>query len=850
MDKLVEGKTNSQPTISRLSDDVIKSMYDKNIAVVAENSVRSPLRIDAVGQKAGHNKKRKKVGDAVESIEHLYCEGKKWHLQIAEKLSTLQDMLESRTDKCLGEGRCLVPDLQDNDHKKKNAVSVEEVATQQLHISNELKSKLGINGIGETYIYPNDSRPANNATGIAHACNEKIVNARIFEEVADKDYMKFLELDNPFDEESYRVAIERPLSPTLPEIGFQIDNSKSFVVGCFNGVLSVENDNMVPSCSLDVEIDYSKLNVNTSRTCHEKETVDDFCEILENDEKCKSQTMHAGNSSMNQLWNLSELGLLDTDNKGINISLESNPESARDDFPRFCVVFSDTNDNSSISKIFSATRTCLTRCSMISQTDRVVQKTLLALLKVEDLLPKEKVCVFFSVLLQNFPGIALENFKNHRDGGLIPFFDSFGGRMRSVMQNLETRRMFEELLNLDELLNLIEDFLVDRRVLVHGDVSSDSLLVIESRASIVLSDGNVILSFQAASAQQLVAAAIVLASLCAAIDHIGFVCEASYNIFKMQNIDSSTLAILHVFAYISGAKYFINNDYSLLVTVIKSLVTFLERAKMSTGSTSYCQSLIKVQLGFPPCYECPFSEGVVSMDVVVSLLMEKLDNYALSDVTYEDLIESIVFLNSKALDSKEKTKPCSGLCVQYRNYDASLCLHKSGMATSPETDSDKTLSNLGDVLSLFELVASNMSWNWTFNNIVLQLLKKLDSCVLEKCLPAIVILLGQLGRLGVDANGYDDTNVENLRGRLSAFLCRSASSNMALPIQIATVTALLGVISLSFEELIKSSTELPEVASSSCPSDCIRRWFSLLSNEQQSLSMRLLIAGVPSCGTG
>lgn len=105
-------------------------------------------------------------------------------------------------------------------------------------------------------------------------------------------------------------------------------------------------------------------------------------------------------------------------------------------------------------------------------------------------------------------------------------------------------------------------------------------------------------------------------------------------------------------------------------------------------------------------------------------------------------------------------------------------------------------------------------------------------------------------RLGVDANGYDDTSVENLRGRLSAFLCRSASSNMALPIQIATVTALLGVISLSFEELIKSSTELPEVVSYSSPDDCVRKWFSLLSNEQQSLSMRLLIAGVPSCGTG
>lgn len=39
--------------------------------------------------------------------------------------------------------------------------------------------------------------------------------------------------------------------------------------------------------------------------------------------------------------------------------------------------------------------------------------------------------MFFSVLLQNFPGIALENFKNLREGGLIPFFDSFAGHMHS-----------------------------------------------------------------------------------------------------------------------------------------------------------------------------------------------------------------------------------------------------------------------------------------------------------------------------------------------------------------------------------------------------------------------------------
>lgn len=101
-------------------------------------------------------------------------------------------------------------------------------------------------------------------------------------------------------------------------------------------------------------------------------------------------------------------------------------------------------------------------------------------------------------------------------------------------------------------------------------------------------------------------------------------------------------------------------------------------------------------------------------------------------------------------------------------------------------------------------------------------------------------------RLGVHAKGYNDIGVETLRGRLSSFLCRNDSAIMVLPNQIAIVYALLAVIPLRFEELIKSNKKPSEVVEDSSSADRVRNWFSLLSKEHQSLSIRLLIDGVAS----
>lgn len=94
-------------------------------------------------------------------------------------------------------------------------------------------------------------------------------------------------------------------------------------------------------------------------------------------------------------------------------------------------------------------------------------------------------------------------------------------------------------------------------------------------------------------------------------------------------------------------------------------------------------------------------------------------------------------------------------------------------------------------------------------------------------------------RLGVAACGYEDKNVENLRNILSAFLWNETTTRTGLPLQIAIVTALLGLISNDFGEVIEINSMCPSIASQSAVADTIRKWFSSLCKEHQALSFRL-----------
>ncbi|KAI5428939.1 hypothetical protein KIW84_033794 [Lathyrus oleraceus] len=296
-----------------------------------------------------------------------------------------------------------------------------------------------------------------------------------------------------------------------------------------------------------------------------------------------------------------------------------------------------------------------------------------------------------------------------------------------------------------ELLHFIEDFLIKGRVILKDIVPTETSSDIDFINDSFL-DGVDTSCSKEATDEQLVAAGIILASICAATDYIGFLYEASYNILRLCRYGSfMALTILHIFANLGGKKYFDSCSFGLTVTVLKSLVMFLEGGSISVTPASCLPSINQLRIDLCTNNKCPFSEGAESIDVVTFLLLEKIKKHLFQQGQFD----SSSFRS--LLDNHNNGQWSSQDVVPYVHIDVTLC-------------------QLSDILSLLELVASKMGWQWTNTKLVPQLLHVLDSCVVENAAVAIIALLGQLGRFGVDAGGYKDQGVENKRSNAYPFM--------------------------------------------------------------------------------
>ncbi|XP_044496261.1 uncharacterized protein LOC123218735 [Mangifera indica] len=858
--KFMEESLNAQPTISNMSGEVNKMRCKKNLAVVTEDNVRSPLKISGIGNGNGFNKKRKRSLDAIESIELLHSEGKQLHLQMEEKLSDFHCKLNRQVGESLEEANNIVPKLQENSfvkhercHKKKKTSHKETVGIQYLLSTDERKKTQKVGG--NIHEDANLSREVCQSTigpiGSAWPCAELINDSIIsdvqtnekFEEMADGDFMKLLDLDNPVDEECYRTAMEMPLSPTLPEIEFQgaetSEMSKSEPLAeknLYNG-LSDEKENMVPSCSF--EVINAEINSNDLKKCistsllYENEGPVDSYEPQGGNDNGFHGNKQAGKACDHLFEDFGLDGVISDPFRSRDgvVPFESEVGPACNNVSNLFIVLGDFKDNSSISRIYCATKSCMDRCLLVTQTEWILQKLLLALKMEENLLSKEKASVLFSLLLLNFSITAPGQPGNILSRDFTVCSDSFARHVHAVMSDAEARSMLEDL-SLDELLSLIEDFLVDGRVMKCTDGSSATLSESNSKVNVHLDGANAMFSFEAASADQVVAGSIILASISASTNHIAYISEAAYNVSRTHRNDPPLLlTVLHILAYLGGEEFVTLAKDNLTMTVVKSIVTYLERRSVQSAETSCLPSTSDFQTEFLPCVECPFAKDAVSVDFAISLLLEKLKRCTQSETVnvlfHEDETEQI----------------CQDLCnICDMKDDESCSLKKYEMPTfQSESVVNMTLCHVTDVLSLMELLACNMRWDWTCTKIIPELLRMLESPMQESFTVAIVILLGQLGRLRVNACGYEDKEVESFRSKLSTFLWRDTATRASLPVQIAIVSALLGLLSLDFEQIIKTNKEYSTIASQSIPAaDHIKKWFSSLSNKNQALSFSLL----------
>ncbi|MED6146785.1 hypothetical protein PIB30_037928 [Stylosanthes scabra] len=192
------------------------------------------------------------------------------------------------------------------------------------------------------------------------------------DKMTDETYMKFLELDNAAYEQRYRRAVDSPLSPSLPEIEFHKtfeDNSlkKPFPEEALQEDMSSRKAVKFSSAGLhgtNFEINSINENFDGSSDSWIKPTQASKTEVV------KLPHMHKSEISRASFLAEDEIGTL------------------HNQLPKFCAVFSNIKDNSVISKMFFAIKSCTARCSLATQTVWAVGSILTAL-KMEKTLSKK-----------------------------------------------------------------------------------------------------------------------------------------------------------------------------------------------------------------------------------------------------------------------------------------------------------------------------------------------------------------------------------------------------------------------------------------------------------------------------
>ncbi|CAA7029228.1 unnamed protein product [Microthlaspi erraticum] len=516
---------------------------------------------------------------------------------------------------------------------------------------------------------------------------------------------------------------------------------------------------------------------------------------LVNEDKNPARARDVVGSNSVDLWdmiNSSAAPSLDTQNASVTAKMPPESTTLDSHILKHLVVFSNIEDQNSIIKMFHAANNCVQRCPSVTRAQWAVPAILFSLkMEEENLLAQERVCVFLSLLLHNFSVVSSMKTGNTLNDDSWSCLDSYSKHIYGAIADIEVGGMLSGFL--EELLSLLQDLLSEQRV--YFSVNSSET----SESDLSINGENVALSSRVALFDHLVAGSAILAAICSAVNRVGIIRETSFEILH-KNIHEKTsvpLTILHVFAYISGEEMMFSGVHDISVAVLKSIVTFLEKrhfgAKLHPGKN-----------------KCPFSDGSSSLESIASNLMEILQEFTQSNTLHQSLTE----FRPAHRDFQ---------CVLARDQSVTLC----------------------DILSLVELIACYTAWDWTSANIVAPLLKLLGMPLPVNNHVAVVSLLGQLSSIGVDACGYENEGISNLREKLTAFLQCETTLKAGFAVQIATVSSILKTLQLNFTQVFQGKTTmlLPDCGgdqSLSASANLVTKWFLLLSDEQRAFTSDFL----------
>lgn len=285
----------------------------------------------------------------------------------------------------------------------------------------------------------------------------------------------------------------------------------------------------------------------------------------------------------------------------------------------------------------------------------------------------------------------------------------------AAVSSRKTKDVLDRVLQIDSLFCLMECFLMEREILVIGDVKQhpSSFPAIPDYKFHLDVENNCVHS-EDVTISQFLAGCTILASICVAVDDIGILLVFSYKLLQTcQNDITWVLLALHVFANIFGKRFFSVDNYYFLVTTINSVVLLLEGRLKLVSYQPPCSlnSTSRKVLDFSPCKQCPFAADAICMDKLVSSLLDLLENYSLTGKGCPNTSNYFFSLYGSASTRVAEDKDSSDAKIKFDvQCDAScaIFMYRELTGNQPDCCSETVFCNFTDIISLVELVGHYM----------------------------------------------------------------------------------------------------------------------------------------------
>ncbi|XP_057814225.2 uncharacterized protein LOC131028058 isoform X2 [Cryptomeria japonica] len=478
-----------------------------------------------------------------------------------------------------------------------------------------------------------------------------------------------------------------------------------------------------------------------------------------------------------------------------------------------------------------------------------LERLVLTIDSVTKLTKEETVSICVSALVSKLASL-MANSKARRvcdsDPTSFLWSKNLMDQINKVSSSDATKDAFSKVFVIDILVSLLTKFLVEGEVMVYTDSADYSGTLMEAE------HGQFSVLRHIATIAELEAGSYILASFCLALGNINCLYEVMYMVLRWCKQDSIwLLTVVHSITLLCWKHCLQFSRSNVLGNTICAIILLLEGHEKGVPQSllNHSDIVSSQKQTHPLSMHCPFAEDVPSMDANISFLLETLNQFPVSNKKGEQTptkvldceISDFIYNVERKVES-QKMNYCQQDGSAALNNLQDVSKHRDHLQNK-KADSSCYLSVLNDTVLALELVAQYLGWDWTYNELIPHFWRMAQPNAPDMLIMTIFLLVGIIGRFGIDYNGFEQHGVEELRQNLSTLLdlhCMTEGRHIfSFSCQLAAAQSLfelLGNMKMPRENQIESAERIVgREAIHSTHLKILNKWYSNLNAEQQSM---------------